>query len=156
MARRNLWVVGTFSIHTRQLALLFLALAFLGQSYLIYNDHTGSTLGKLSPAAREGKKLWQNRNCQACHQMFGLGGVLGPDLTNVARRHSPQSLRAYLAAGPLQMPAFKISAEEAAHLYQFLTEMDQTGLSTRTPSSLAGNNKSYPDFVKRNAWLLPE
>ncbi len=35
-----------------------------------------------APAAA-GKLLYQKYNCQACHQIYGLGGYMGPDLTNV-------------------------------------------------------------------------
>ena len=29
-----------------------------------------------------GKALFQQNNCIACHQLYGLGGYLGPELTN--------------------------------------------------------------------------
>ena len=34
----------------------------------------------------EGRLVWQKYNCHTCHQLYGLGGYLGPDLTNVYSR----------------------------------------------------------------------
>ena len=57
-----------------------LVLLFLAFSASIY---TREDVNGASPVAGSGKLVWQKHNCQSCHQLYGLGGYLGPDLTNV-------------------------------------------------------------------------
>ena len=40
----------------------------------------------LDDLARAGRALWHDHNCQTCHQIYGFGGFLGPDVTNGAQR----------------------------------------------------------------------
>ena len=40
-------------------------------------------------SADSGKKLFANKNCILCHQIGGVGGVLGPSLDGVAQSFSP-------------------------------------------------------------------
>ena len=55
---------------------------FLVYSFSIYLQpyFKGSVADKTDIAA--GRIVWQKNNCQSCHQLYGLGGYLGPDLTN--------------------------------------------------------------------------
>ena len=112
----------------RKFALIFLIFIFLVQSYLIYTDQQGQKLGKLSPEAIRGKKIWQEKNCQTCHQIYGLGGFLGPDLTNIAPRYNNEAFREILLLGKKQMPVFDLSVDEAQFLFEFLREIHQTGI----------------------------
>ncbi|MEL1248359.1 c-type cytochrome [Flavobacterium helocola] len=79
----------------------------------------------------EGRLVWQKYNCHTCHQLYGLGGYLGPDLTNVYSRsgNNEYYIRAIVKSGVKQMPAFKISEEEMNALLQFLKNVDQSGTS---------------------------
>lgn len=120
-------MVSAVAIRKRQALMLALAAAFLIQSWLVYTDPTGADIASLSGPAQAGKKIWNSRNCQACHQVYGFGGFLGPDLTNAAPRHTIQSLQVILAVGPGQMPSFDLSEEEVGHLYAYLRELDRTG-----------------------------
>ena len=63
--------------------------------------------------------------------MYGLGGYLGPDLTNVYSRsgNNEYYIRAIVKSGVKQMPAFEISEEEMNALLQFLKNVDQSGTS---------------------------
>ena len=79
----------------------------------------------------EGRLVWQKYNCHTCHQLYGLGGYLGPDLTNVYSRsgNNEHYIRGIVKSGIKQMPAFKISEEEMKALLQFLKNVDQSGSS---------------------------
>ena len=63
--------------------LAVLVLCFLVQSVLVYTDHVDL---ELSAKAIEGRRLYHESACQVCHQLWGQGGFLGPDLTNAASR----------------------------------------------------------------------
>ena len=119
---------NSFQPRFRKIALTFLVFIFLIQSYWVYTDQQGQKLGKLSPKAAEGKKIWQEKNCQTCHQIYGLGGFLGPDLTNIAPFYNDSTLRVLLQQGTKQMPAFEMSADEVQFLFEFLKEIHQTGI----------------------------
>ena len=79
----------------------------------------------------EGRLVWQKYNCHTCHQLYGLGGYLGPDLTNVYSRsgNNEHYIRGIVKSGVKQMPAFEISEEEMNALLQFLKNVDQSGSS---------------------------
>ena len=75
--------------------------------------------------------IWQKYNCQSCHQLFGLGGYLGPDLTNTYTENGkgPLFIKAMIEVGTKQMPVFKMSETEMTELLTFLEAIDQTGKS---------------------------
>ncbi len=109
----------------------FLGLAFLGFSFSIYLKPALSeqSLGEGNSSASEGRLVWQKYNCQSCHQLYGLGGYLGPDLTNVysAPNKGVALIRARLKTGISPMPAFECSEEETADLIAFLKVTDASG-----------------------------
>ena len=79
----------------------------------------------------EGRLVWQKYNCHTCHQLYGLGGYLGPDLTNVYSRtdNNETYLKGIIKSGVKQMPAFEISDDEMKALLHFLKNVDATGTS---------------------------
>jgi nitric oxide reductase subunit C len=81
--------------------------------------------------ASEGKLLWQKYNCNACHQIYGLGGYLGPDLTNVYshKGKGPDYIRTFLQHGTDIMPDFKLNDTEVNALVTYLQAVDATGTS---------------------------
>ena len=79
--------------------------------------------------AGEGRLVWQRYNCQSCHQLYGLGGYLGPDLNNLTSSPGKDEnyLRAMILSGSDQMPSFKLNDEEMKLLIQFLYDVDKSG-----------------------------
>jgi nitric oxide reductase subunit C len=79
--------------------------------------------------AGEGKLVWQKYNCQSCHQLYSLGGYLGPDLTNVISHPGKGELfvKAMIASGTKQMPPLKLSDKELSALLEFLKAADKSG-----------------------------
>ena len=59
-----------------------------------------------------GKMIWQQYNCTACHQVYGLGGYLGPDLTNTFSLKGPEYIAAFLKSGTVTMPDFHLKENE--------------------------------------------
>ncbi len=110
----------------------FLCILFLGYSMHIYwlpvfskTSNDNSTAEKVAA----GRWVWQKYNCQTCHQLYGLGGYLGPDLTNVYSRlyESPEALKIFFKGGLKQMPVFNMSPEEEDLLVEFLKATDKSG-----------------------------
>jgi len=80
-----------------------------------------------------GWKVWQDKNCQSCHQLYGLGGYMGPDLTNTAGLKGRKYMRGFIEYGTGKMPAFGLSAAEIDDIISFLSWVDQSG-SSRVPA----------------------
>lgn len=84
----------------------------------------------MSEDVRSGKHLFQKYNCISCHQIFGLGGYMGPDLTNcISSDGGPQRADIWLRNGSIKMPNFNLSDQEVNDLIAFLTYIDKTGTS---------------------------
>lgn len=77
---------------------------------------------------QKGKELWQKHNCIACHQLYGLGGFLGPDLTHVISDKTKGKPLAYalIKSGNNVMPNFQLKDEEVNCLISYLTYIDST------------------------------
>lgn len=99
-----------------------LVATFVIQTGLVYSDDVDL---RLSDDAVEGRKLFHDGSCQVCHQLWGQGGFLGPDLTNAASRVDPTRLASLMTVGSGQMPAFGYSEEQIRHLTIFLEEIDR-------------------------------
>lgn len=105
-----------------------LLIVFALVSAAVYRDGPARPV-LLTGAALEGRALWNRNNCQACHQLHGFGGFLGPDLTNVASRRTRVEIDSVLATGRGRMPDLELSPSERDHLFYFLQAMDGTGAS---------------------------
>ena len=73
-------------------------------------------------AAREGAQIFFERGCQYCHQVQGLGGIYGPDLTMVTRRMSPEEVAVRTVIGVRNMPAYYgvLATDEMDRLVAYL------------------------------------
>lgn len=106
---------------------IFLLISFLVFSLSIYFMPPSGQ--RRSVLAGQGRLVWQRYNCQGCHQLYGLGGYLGPDLSNVmsAPNKGEPLVRAFLRAAPPPMPVFRLTEEETEQLIAFLKETDASG-----------------------------
>src|SRR5262245_11266602 len=107
--------------------------------YLIYSFtvYTKGTEISLSVSAEEktgiskGKKLFQQHNCIACHQLYGLGGYLGPELTTAFSdpNRGEIYMRTFLMAGGQRMPNYHFSTEEISSIISYLKYVDETAVT---------------------------
>ena len=117
---------------------------FLIYNLFVYSSQDRTTTVKLSSKALYGQKLWQDYNCWSCHQIYGLGGYLGPDLTNTYSNPAkgPLYIKAFLNSGIKSMPKFSFSEEEQEAIVTYLKFVDSTGY--------------YPNYdanIKSNGWV---
>ncbi len=134
-----------FTPARKKLLLAVLVLSFGVQTGLVYSDVRSDPL---SEAALEGRVLWQRHACQTCHQFYGQGGFLGPDLTNAASRVDSTRLVSLLTVGSGQMPPLAFTDEESAAMAAFLREMDRPEigrgeLRLGTPGEGAGAQAAF-------------
>ncbi len=108
---------------------VLLVILFLVYSFSIYLKPLLSSqqIDEALTEAAEGRLVWQKYNCQSCHQLYGLGGYLGPDLTNVYSNKGDTIIRAMVASGGASMPAFHLSNSELTLLVKFLKQTDASG-----------------------------
>lgn len=109
---------------------ILLVLAYCAYSGLIYSYSSKHTAYP-SKNITQGLAIWQSKNCQACHQLYGLGGYMGPDLTNIISDSTkgPVYASAFIQSGTAKMPRFNLSVNEVNDLVAFLTWVDQSGHS---------------------------
>ena len=119
---------------------LFLFGAFLLYSLFVYTDGTRIGIPAMNASAIRGKQLFQQHNCAACHQVYGLGGYLGPELTTVMSQKGKGEVyvRAILKAGTARMPDFRLTDAETADLAEYLRHIDQTATAISI-TTLYGN-----------------
>lgn len=123
-------ILNIFQYPRRVFIILFCF--FLIYSFWIYAMpifHSYPKPIETSELVAEGRLVWQKNNCHTCHQLYGLGGYLGPDLTNVYSKTEKNEayIKAIIQSGVRQMPAFKLSEKEMNALLAFLKDTDATG-----------------------------
>jgi nitric oxide reductase subunit C len=114
-------------IRARKSLMLGLVGIFLVQTWMVYTDPVGREAAPLSAEASMGQAVWHRHNCQSCHQIYGFGGFLGPDLTNAARHLTNERLDTVLTEGSEIMPAFHLDADDRGALASFFEELNLTG-----------------------------
>ena len=122
---------GTPRSASRRVAIFLLLVAcFFVQTGFTYFDYPRTASERrLSGPAKEGLALWRKNNCQSCHQIYGFGGFVGPDLTNIVARRPHEDWSDVLTMGRKQMPAFEFEEEQRIAIVAFLTEINETGNS---------------------------
>lgn len=111
-----------FAPSSKKVLLSVLVVSFAIQTGLVYSDDVDLVL---SDAAVQGRKLFHDGACQVCHQFWGQGGFLGPDLTNAASRVDETRLASLLTVGSGQMPAFGYTDEQIRQMRAFLQAIDR-------------------------------
>ncbi len=118
---------------SKRLIFWSLVVLFVVDTVVIYSSGTEEDLGKsfLTSEAKEGKLLFQKYNCISCHQIYGLGGYMGPDLTNTYSTVGKGELyiKAFIQNGTQRMPNFKMNDDEINSLTAYLKYIDKTGVS---------------------------
>ncbi|SFW86486.1 c-type cytochrome [Chitinophaga sancti] len=110
-----------------------LTILFFIYSFYVY-IYSSSENPPAQPTASvlSGWKVWQNKNCHTCHQLYGLGGYMGPDLTNIASdptKGSDAYMKAFMMNGTGKMPNLHLTEEEMTSLVSFLRWVDKSGKS---------------------------
>lgn len=109
---------------------------FAAYTVLVYRDGQGKHDERADATVRAGMRTWQQENCQSCHQLYGLGGYMGPDLTNVASQRDEQRIRTFIRYGTGRMPAHALSDEQIDAVIAFLAWVDRTGTRTMPPEAV--------------------
>lgn len=106
-------------------------LCFIFVSYTLWIDFVALKPSPvtLSPLGFNGKMAFQKHQCMSCHQIYGLGGYLGPDLTNVYLRYDKADafLMQIIKNGGYKMPRLNLTEPEVKAVIQYLKELSQTG-----------------------------
>lgn len=113
-------------------AYAIIAACFFVQAAFVWLDlgpNPGSTV-PMSTLALEGQSLFRTHGCQSCHALYGMGGFLGPDLTNAAGRVPPARFAALLQTGAGAMPAYHLDSHARAALLAYMEAVDATGQGT--------------------------
>ena len=84
---------------------------------------------------KKGSLLFQQYNCSSCHQLYGLGGYLGPELTTAYSDPARGELfmKAFLKAGGQRMPNFHLNDDEINAMISFLKHVDESAITYKKP-----------------------
>ena len=111
-----------------RLVLGVLCAAFLPYSVYVYTRGTDTRAAPpMSAEARHGQQIYQEYNCIACHQFYGLGGYMGPDLTNVVGKRGRAYAAAFITNGTVAMPNLGLTEQQVDAVLDFLEFVDTTG-----------------------------
>lgn len=115
---------------------LFLFSSYCIYSWFVYTTGTHDTFtnkANNSTSVKKGKMLFQQYNCISCHQVYGLGGYIGPELTQAYsdKLRGPLYIKAFLKSGSKMMPDFKLTEDEIESLTEYLHYIDQSTKSVK-------------------------
>ncbi|MCK9481812.1 MAG: cytochrome c [Bacteroidia bacterium] len=115
-------------MYRSKIVILFILIgSFLSYSILLYEEDNYQGV-EPNAMAQAGRILWQKKNCTSCHQIYGLGGHLGPDLTNVYERRSEEYISSVLHTGTQVMPNFHLTESEVQQFVEFFKYTNSTGV----------------------------
>jgi ubiquinol-cytochrome c reductase cytochrome b subunit len=75
-----------------------------------------------SSAAFHGQVLFHDKGCEYCHEINGLGGIRGPNLSDIANRLTKQDMIIRIMNGGKNMPAFAgiLQSDQVTDLVAYL------------------------------------
>jgi nitric oxide reductase subunit C len=115
---------------TSKIFLVLLA-SYLFYSVYVYINCDNRDEGVPGKHVNNGFAIWQEKNCQSCHQIYGLGGYMGPDLTNISSEPAKgvAYAKAFIKYGSAKMPNFQLHEDQVDDLIAFLKWVDKSGTS---------------------------
>lgn len=134
--------------HRNRVIISVLVFTFVIYNYFVYSSGTENTAPKLSEEAIKGQVLWQENNCWTCHQLYGLGGYLGPDLTNIISHPNKGEnyIKGFINSGVKSMPKYNFTEKEKDEIISFLKAVDATGYFPNYKANLKPNGWVELDY----------
>lgn len=116
---------------------------FISYSAFVYTTATEQYVATMNSDAVDGKMLFQKHNCIACHQIYGLGGYLGPELTTIIseRAGDEQYIHSIIKSGSQRMPNFNLGKFQINSIVQYLRYIDNTATTYKKNISIKSNSK---------------
>jgi len=109
--------------YTKSVVVISIAVYFIVFLFLSGNSEFDNSTNKVSHDVILGRKIWLKNGCVSCHSIYGLGGFLGPDLTEVSGRRDGEYIRQMILNGGDKMPAFHFHEGEINSLLSFFQYM---------------------------------
>jgi len=108
---------------------------------------------KVIPSANEGRRLFQQKGCIACHSIGGQGGKIAPALDDVGLRRTPawivQHFRDPQSVSPgTVMPRFGFTEAEVRALTEFLVHLRDQQVALSLPSLMSPVERGREIFRK--------
>ena len=109
------------NLGNRQWLYLGLCAVFFIYTGIVITSGTDYSKGNelLTEEARSGEKLFKKYNCTACHQLWGMGGYMGPDLTNCIADKGETYAAVFIKNGTVKMPNFGMMDNEVNDLIAY-------------------------------------
>lgn len=113
---------------------MVLFFAYLIYSFIVYTKGTETHISYTEPEKKlidEGKQIFQQYNCISCHQIYGLGGYLGPELTTAWSdpRRGEAYMKAFLKYGGNRMPNYHFTENDIQAILSYLKYVDTTAVT---------------------------
>ena len=89
-ARRPFFMVGGLIFVVTILTLAFLGYYSKGAAIAPIPSAPVASVAHMSASARQGNQLFQSLGCTGCHRVNGIGGTVGPDLSNELLKGRPR------------------------------------------------------------------
>jgi mono/diheme cytochrome c family protein len=133
---------------------------------LLSKQYIGASCGKCHkegdvpgvPELTEGRKLFNTYGCRGCHKLNGVGGTVGPDLSEEgSKERDPAWLEAHFldpkkVSPATPMPNFKFTAEQARSLTSYMLSLtsETMGAYYLKESVIPGVAYGRELFVQKN------